>query len=759
MPKLRLAVDNGKKHINNMTQEELTQAQTLAYSLPFNERSVFLEKMLAPAVSSFGYDITSPEWLLSDFDDVEWNCLFGKRKRQIDFRVRLENNSLLTDGVNAKFLYTIKYFLCAQTHPRFNAGNRLVPTFSAEKVSRAKRFVDYVLLRGKHFRTAEFGFGLLTNNDLKVFMHRFQAGGVSEGVYDYSHYMTSHLRKIAMGISDTEVQKAIQIHPSITKLPVERYLKFEDDELIRIKTWMHDHGVFNSPKGNKYRALKLRPAVYDNTLGGKAVYFPMLPELLTEQHDSREFEAVPVHSETSEGVGERMVSYYRAMIQSLYVISSDEFSGVSANALDDFNTDGQRPNSGSANAIKRNRSLPAGVVFKAIRDGFEFTFQYAEAILATIPALLKQHATYSGQNPLNNLNSALPDILPSSLSEAGVIQWYPPESQRFNERFGQLRTNKSLLDLYEVMMGSIQIIIGVLMARRVAELMELKPDCLAPKQIDPNTQDSQKIQFQLTFENRKSGAQGDRESLSRPIPRSAAKLIWALQQFRLQLIEYDIISTQSPLLVGFTGSNGAPRKISNYVYRGHLDRFCDYFQTQTVTLAEGDVRRYYIRQHQLRRFFAMAFFWGSGYDGMDTLRWFLGHTDAEHLWHYITENTSGVVLRGVKAEKMVHGLNNDEIQGIERLRELLKERFGVDDLTIQSLSDVIDDYEGEAEAGYVVLNPELDVLKQELSCNVELLLKEGTIDLEPTFATVISEDGKSMQKITLVLRVKETDDD
>ena len=117
MPKLRLAVDNGKKHINNMTQEELTQAQMLAYSLPFNERSVFLEKMLAPAVSSFGCDITSPEWLLSDFDDVEWSCLFGKSKRQIDFRVRLENNSILTDGVNAKFLYrarerNVKLYTC-----------------------------------------------------------------------------------------------------------------------------------------------------------------------------------------------------------------------------------------------------------------------------------------------------------------------------------------------------------------------------------------------------------------------------------------------------------------------------------------------------------------------------------------------------------------------------------------------------------------------------------------------------------------------
>lgn len=35
-------------------------------------------------------------------------------------------------------------------------------------------------------------------------------------------------------------------------------------------------------------------------------------------------------------------------------------------------------------------------------------------------------------------------------------------------------------------------------------------------------------------------------------------------------------------------------------------------------------KRFYMRQHQLRRFFAMAFFWGNGFGSMDTLRWFLG---------------------------------------------------------------------------------------------------------------------------------------
>jgi hypothetical protein len=86
-----------------------------------------------------------------------------------------------------------------------------------------------------------------------------------------------------------------------------------------------------------------------------------------------------------------------------------------------------------------------------------------------------------------------------------------------------------------------------------------------------------------------------------------------------------------------------------------LNRFSDYFEVQQDSAG----RRYYIRTHQMRRFFAMTFFWAGGFGGLDTLRWFLGHTNVEHVYHYITETVPGEVLRRVGAEyaSKVFGVN------------------------------------------------------------------------------------------------------
>ncbi|OSN76533.1 hypothetical protein BV352_05434 [Pseudomonas syringae pv. actinidiae] len=42
---------------------------------------------------------------------------------------------------------------------------------------------------------------------------------------------------------------------------------------------------------------------------------------------------------------------------------------------------------------------------------------------------------------------------------------------------------------------------------------------------------------------------------------------------------------------------------------------------------DGVLRRYYIRPHQLRRFFAMVFFNSSGDDKIHAIAWMLGHTN------------------------------------------------------------------------------------------------------------------------------------
>ena len=133
-----------------------------------------------------------------------------------------------------------------------------------------------------------------------------------------------------------------------------------------------------------------------------------------------------------------------------------------------------------------------------------------------------------------------------------------------------------------------------------------------------------------------------------------------------------------------------------------------------------DGKRYYIRAHQLRRFFALSFFWGSGFGGMDTLRWFMGHTDVEHLYHYITENTTGEVLRHAKSQYL-----SETIVEHAELRSLIEERYGTTDFTLLSTDD--------------------------LEVFIDDLLLEGEVELEPEF---IEDDNGQTYRLLVTTRSK-----
>ena len=381
----------------------------------------------------------------------------------------------------------------------------------------------------------------------------------------------------------------------------------------------------------------------------------------------------------------------------------------------------------------------------------------------------KCHAAFSSipQKKINRVKHQLLDgIVQSSitptLQELGVQCWKLRDpnnnTKRDHQFYDKLRDNRGLVELYEVLMGSVQIIVGVLMARRVSELQSLEANCLCPKTnpIDPKNENTN---YSIDFYNSKSGAGDTREKLNRPIPKAGARLIWKLQQFRRKLIKIGAVSKEAGLYIACSRQTDNLLPYSASFYCQNFDTFSDYFKTLLIETSPNEFRRYYIRQHQLRRFFAMSFFWSSGFDGLDTLRYFLGHTDAEHLYHYITENTPGEVLRGVKAEALVHGLNTDRIAGIEKLRTILKERFKVQDVTIESLEEIIDELQYEVKEGYIKTTPALNDLRNQLDVNVDALLNEGVIDLQPHFCMARDKNGEITQEISLVMTTREVNDE
>ena len=268
-------------------------------------------------------------------------------------------------------------------------------------------------------------------------------------------------------------------------------------------------------------------------------------------------------------------------------------------------------------------------------------------------------------------------------TKASISEYYP-----------DLRANKGLLELVKVYIGSAQIVVGALMGRRVGELQDLH----ASNCLDVSEQ-------WLVFQNRKSTQNlfGIRQVEVRPIEPIAVQMIKSLVRMqkilkRLGYIDELVEVFSSPSV---NGELSLP-KANAYNYNQNLDFFCDYFETETNE--EG--KRYYIRQHQLRRFFAMLFFYSSSFGGMETLQWMLGHTDVQHVWHYITEAMDGATLAGAKVQYVAEGLHSGDIESYESLAALVTARYGTENFMLADTNELEDYLAALMEEGAITIEPE-----------------------------------------------------
>ncbi|MBE3897348.1 trigger factor family protein [Vibrio parahaemolyticus] len=766
---LKLAIDNGEKHLENMNADELVAFQQMVVGLPHAEQTALLDKVITQSVPALQVRVTNPDWLESDFNDSVWQCKFASREKTIDFNIHLEDGSLLTAPNNAKFLYTIKYWLCALSHPINNGGNYIKPMVAYRKLLDTLLWIDAILMRAERFHPAKYGFSLLTSDDIKAFLRTPSP----TAFYLMNRRIEDYLRAHSAEVTDSDIVMAAEQYPTIRKVLPERTLDMTDDELVKARVWLLGQGGYRQPSATNVHGncngTFFKTRLNKDTLHGLSLTLPAYPELrITPNLQITEYRAVPV-TEESEDVAHGTIRHYLSAIKSINIVNGDQFAGAPID-LSSLTVKSIESNMNIRQG-GRFRTLPASVALASVNNAFEFCLAYADDILRAMVDFAVKAPDIPIRDGKDSIITAGLDKLAQQccspeLLALGVRRWRIVADNNGKSRadnyFQQLRKNAGLHELYQLLMGCAQIIVGTMMARRVSELIELKEDCLHPN-TDPTLPENEETGYFLNFFNRKSGAGEDRESLLRPILLAGAKLLWKLRCFREELIDAGLVSKEASLLLNCSRKNGKFGSVVQKTYSDHLDTFCDYFETPVIEIAPNEFRRYYIRQHQLRRFFAMSFFWGSSetgdYKGLDALRYFLGHTDAEHLYHYITETTPGAVLRGVKAETLVQGINADKIEGVEKLRELLKKRFGVSDVTIEALEESVEDLEEAVKEGDLITEPPLEELRSQIELDVEMLLQEGTIDLEPEFIVMKDAEGNTMQVTQLVLRVKEAKDE
>ncbi|WP_156043943.1 hypothetical protein [Pseudomonas mandelii] len=729
------------------------------YQLNYFEQREFLRGKVVHGWTG-DIEIDKPNWMINGttFKSNVWVCRFGGAKnsfvREIDFNVVLADESMLTDEKNEKILRIIKLFIVLQLHPKLLRNSEIGRVTQRDYVAKATEFVDWILMNDNVFNIGENGFSLVTIDKIKLYLIRHTSPPKSESLYESYSKLTAWLREKILTISFDDMRNAALVSPHLLDLPGigERQLQLTDEELIMARAFIILSGNYSvQGEGIGFNAKAFTLDVYAQTLYGKLIIVPVPDELCWGIAGKREFEGVAIRNPTRPGLTDQGIRTYVSIIKRLCVVDTYEKTGLNIADLTQLNASSVRSEI-LAKTEERYRILPYEIAFYALEKSYEFHASVADRVFLALNSLLHnispeiEHGAsfIGGKKYMQSLEGPLYGFESFSFDHHGACQ------------FSKIRKCTSLFETYLGLLGSCLIIVGLLAARRQEEIIKLTPKCLCPF-IDPDSKDGQREEYFIDFYAGKTGSPTEAQKLKVPVPRMVARILWKFILLHQTCVDLNFINEDIPLFLANPGFGRRVLGLSSYSYNRCLDKACDFIEIPTVRCRDGVLRRFYIRQHQLRGFFASVFFWSAGFYGLDSLRAVLGHSSWAHLVRYVTMVTPGAMLKVIKAEKIFSSLVNglSDIENLDALKDLLQQKFGVSDIFIGTSQEVYEDYSYLVEKGRVAFN----VSNFSAACNPQLfnevlvMLDNKTIELSPEFIAAHDNESGSSEQMHLVLKV------
>ena len=676
----------------------------------------FLDDALRSAANRF----QCVEFLKSDFEDNAWECVFGRNGSfVIDFAISLPSGVLLTQRPGLLRLF--KYWLTVSALDADGGGYSIAYQYSL--VNAVTAWLDYLLLHASEFEIEDRGLCLLTTDKIQGILgiitgHRLR----QEAVYDWSARVSRYICDGLRGSNSEEVSRVLRMHPElgvVTESQVrENTLSISADDVPAARAWLLMEGLCEPDRRAGYQyslsTRRLAGLLLRGTLRGIEGTKSKPPVLNAAPYCSSVREC-PMVATSTKGRADRLTSdnvlAYVRVVRSLTALK--EVPEV-AELLPPESTLRSLRDLEVSRVEGRFATLPADVVFTSLRKAIEFHITYGAAVIDSVNRLIRRSRS-TGTN-ISRLPEAifLADLDPV-VRAIGVKCWSISTRKRSSGQFVSapsnsdraklVRANQGLFELLEVYFGAAQVVVGTLMARRQGELLDLKA---------ASTLDETRSYILFDAEKTTRLARGARRKYALPIANVGADMISQLERIHETLVSCDYAERGSPLFARMARF-GTPRllMLSPNHFNRAIDTFCDYIETPIL-----DGKRFYLRQHSLRRFFAMMFFWTHSFGGLETLRWFLGHGDVEHVYRYITETTPGAVLRGAQANFLAHN-----VASYSELETLLRERFGI--------------------ANFSILD------EPELEAHIRELIDDGSMSVEPEFF-----DGESGRDFKVLVIVK-----
>ncbi|MEZ8417787.1 integrase [Vibrio splendidus] len=752
-----------------------------------------------------------PEWWLSDFYDDITEVKFEHQQNAKELRwcgIKLDDGELLTSDKHRPLLNAFKYWLIACDNPLENEGKLVSSTTAMAKYNQILVLINTILLHGEALKLSEFHLQNVTDAFwLEVLLTIAENSG--SNVHDL--YQTNNRIKNLLDNADVpqeEVEAFTAKYPHVTREIASDDITLNLKDRLKACCWLHKQRYYAAPTRDKYGHKKskgnnavLIKLLYDGKILNDGIKFSTFPELeLKSLPVLTEYKAIP-NQEKGNGSSSKALNDWLVVIKLINTNVDKsgicEFnpvtSDVSIHVIQKLT---------SLRKTGRTKTLPPAFVFDLFRGSYEilkelcpapyekggsFLENMLDLLVEANSKVTGQHTSPHRPHPHSNafdehLHQDLPsselghwlkfeaiDLIYPDFKKKGVVQFESiPRSDE--SRHTRIRNNESMRELFNVLQGAVQLLVGAIMARRQDELLSLKPygnlvwvNESGKPSVNANPYIEDDECWFLRFKVKKTGVKGNNLTEVKPIPLSIARFVWQLEQFNQRAVELGLVKKSELTLFNHIYTQTFKlKKCDSNMFNVAFDALCDYFETPTVEMDNGEYRRHYVRQHQLRRFFALVFFWSKGYENMEALRWMLAQSDVEHLHNYITESDTGAVINSAKASTIIQSVISDKAlienhDEVEALRQMIAKRVSGDAskmLHIKTLNDATFDYEEENEYRTI---PHISQLRaeQELETEVLMLLENDVISLEPEFFTVKNEDGEDVKTFNLILKVNQ----
>lgn len=625
-------------------------------------------------------------WLLSNFDSDVWEVLVGTRFL-IDWRVVLSDGHLLTSRRHAALARTLKAWTIVQLHPDTTNGRRMEDRVAYQRLRTVLHCIDYLLTRSEPLGLTSHGLLCLTTNELAAMVGCIASSShVAKSIYRWPEVLGSYLSHKARELSDGDVYSLVRQYPIIAEQAPQHStsLGLSQATVIRARAWLWTKRLYEpdlqNPSGYSFaytpKCTTLAREIYCNTLLGSDTHLPRPVDLALRplSNGTTAKARAPITNTVDSRQDSQRLRKYIAAIETLRYLRAHGFGAPK------FDANSLRVTYAACDLKEPGRFIipPASAITFAIRAAIEFLLKYGDSLVDSYLAVLEQGSRSSRSTRTLRRSFCVLPFLVGSARELGIKEWRAPRGHR-NERTG-------LAEAMCVLQGAILLAVSALTARRGGELTDLVAmNCLS------------QCETYLRFSNRKSAINGLREVEYRPIPPIAVRGIQLLERCQTGLLSLGVLHSFTYLFRNPSHPEATKPSKQGWC----LDAFCDFAQLPCNENGE----RYYLRPHQLRRFFAQKFFWNAGLGSLESLRFFLGHSDPQQVYRYVTECTPGEVLRSVKVEYAVSQLRT-EPESHSNLAALVEEHFGTTSFELVDSTALADYLARLMKNGTLVVEPQ-----------------------------------------------------